>query len=103
MKRFMIGSLMVASMAATSMQAGEIGNRRENQQDRIAQGVASGQLTPRETSRLENREANLNREIRHDRNMNGGNLTNNEKSQINRQQNGLSRNIYRAKHNAFVQ
>jgi hypothetical protein len=103
MKRFMIGSLMVASMAATSMQAGEIGNRRENQQDRIAQGVASGQLTPRETSRLENREANLNREIRHDRNMNGGNLTNNEKSQINRQQNGLSRNIYRDKHNAFVQ
>jgi hypothetical protein len=103
MKRFIIGSMMAASMAVTSMQAGEIWNRRENQQDRIAQGVRSGQLTARETSRLEGREANLNREIRHDRYVNGGNLTNNEKAQINRQQNRISGSIYRDKHNAFVQ
>ena len=65
MKRLIISSLM--AMIASTMQAGEIWDRRENQQDRIAQGVRSGQLTARETGRLENKEANLNREIRNDR------------------------------------
>ena len=49
------------------------------------------------------KEAGLNKEIRQDRKANGGNLTNNEKRQINRQQNKLSRNIYRDKHNAKTQ
>ncbi|HME05832.1 MAG TPA: hypothetical protein VKG25_02235 [Bryobacteraceae bacterium] len=76
-----------------------IAQRKENQQDRIAQGVKSGSLSPRETANLEHKEANLNKEIRSDRRANGGNLTNNEKAQVNRQQNRLSRNIYRDKHN----
>ena len=61
--------------------------RKENQQDRIAQGVQSGSLTPKETANLEHKEAGLNKEIRHDRRQNGGNLTNKEKAQVNRQQN----------------
>ena len=43
---------------------GEIQERKENQQDRIAQGVKSGQLTAGETARLETKEAGLNREVR---------------------------------------
>ncbi len=31
----------------------EVGQRRENQQDRIAQGIKSGQLTPSETAHIE--------------------------------------------------
>ena len=73
-------------------QAQEIRKRQENQQDRIAQGVGSGQLTPRETARLENREANLNRTIRKDR-ATGGHLSAAERRQINRRQNRLSRDI----------
>ncbi len=84
-------------------QDGEIHQRKENQQDRIANGVANGSLTPHETANLENKEARLNHETRHDRRQNGGNLTNNEKAQVNRQQNRLSRNIYRDKHNAARQ
>jgi hypothetical protein len=84
----------------TGLSAQEIKARQENQQDRIAQGVKSGQLTAGETANLERKEARLNREIRRDRRANGGNLTNKEKAQINRQQNKLSRNIYRDKHNA---
>lgn len=80
-----------------------IHDRKENQQDRIAQGVKSGSLTAHETSNLEHKEAGLNKEIRTDRKANGGNLTNNQKAQINRQQNRLSRNIYRDKHNAAHQ
>ena len=76
-----------------------IHDRKENQQDRIANGVKNGTLTPGETTHLEHREANLNKEIRTERRQNGGNLTNKEKAQVNRQQNHLSRAIYRDKHN----
>jgi hypothetical protein len=81
----------------------KIHDRKENQQDRIANGVKNGSLTPGETANLEKREANLNKEIRNDRKANGGNLTNKEKKQINRQQNNLSKSIYRDKHNASHQ
>ena len=90
-------------LSSVGMQAQEIQQRKENQQDRIANGVANGSLTPHETANLEHKEAGLNHEIRHDRRQNGGNLTNKEKAQINRQQNQLSRNIYRDKHNAAHQ
>jgi hypothetical protein len=89
--------------AASTMGAQEIQQRKENQQDRIANGVGNGSLTPHETANLEHKEAGLNHEIRQDRRQNGGNLTNKQKAQVNRQQNRLSRNIYRDKHNAAQQ
>ncbi len=77
-----------------------VNDRRDNQQDRIANGIDSGQLTAGETKNLEGREANLNREIKDDRQGDGGKLTGQERQQINRQQNHLSRSIYTDKHNA---
>jgi hypothetical protein len=103
MKLFIISSLIAATTAVAGLQASEVGNRQRDQQNRIAQGVHSGQLTAHETSRLENREANVNREIARDRSRNGGYLTNREKAQVNHQQNVTSRDIYRDKHNAYVQ
>jgi hypothetical protein len=94
---------MMMSSAVSLVHGQEIQQRKENQQDRIANGVANGSLTPHETANLEHKEAGLNHEIRHDRRQNGGNLTNKEKAQVNRQQNQLSRNIYRDKHNAAHQ
>lgn len=76
----------------------KVGARRENQQDRIAGGIQSGKLNAAQTSRLEKGESNINKEVRADRAQNGGKLTQGEKQQINRQQNGMSRRIYRAKH-----
>jgi hypothetical protein len=75
-----------------------IHERRENQQRRIAQGIASGRLTPRETARLEWQESRLHGEIRHMREDNGGKLTAKDRRIVNRQQNRLSRRIYRQKH-----
>ena len=76
-------------------------NAREgNQQARIAQGVKSGQLTPRETSHLENKEAHINNEVHNDRAANGGKLTPQERAQVNHQQNNVSKQIYNDKHNA---
>jgi len=81
----------------------EVGQRRGNQQARIAQGVRSGQLTAGETAHLENRERNTNQQIRADRTANGGRLTPGERTQVNREQNRTSRQIYRDKHNARTQ
>jgi hypothetical protein len=78
----------------------EVAQRKENQQDRIAQGVKSGQLTAGETANLETKEAAINQESRADRAANGGKLTAAEKVQVNRQQNQVSKQIYADKHNA---
>jgi WXXGXW repeat (2 copies) len=76
-----------------------VNGRAYNQQARIANGVASGRLTPGETSRLEGREANVNREVRNERQANGGTLTPQERQQVNRQQNNMSKSIEKEKHN----
>ena len=81
---------------------GTIGQRRENQQDRIAQGIRSGQMTPGEAARQENREQGLNREIGGMRQANGGKLTPGQRALVNQQQNKQSRQIYREKHNGKV-
>jgi len=78
----------------------EVGQRQRNQQERIAQGIKSGQLTPRETAHLEGREAAIHKEVHNDRAANGGKLTPAEKAQVNRQENRTSRAIYRQKHDA---
>ncbi len=83
--------------------AGGIKRRAENQQGRIAQGLASGQLTAREAARLERQEARLNAEVRRMREDNGGTLTREDRASVNHQQNVLSRRIYRQKHDAQVQ
>jgi hypothetical protein len=75
-----------------------INQRRENQQDRIAAGIANGRLTAGQAARLETKETQLNHEIHHERQINGGYLTPGQRAQINRQQNRLSNQIYRDKH-----
>jgi hypothetical protein len=81
----------------------EVGQRRENQQDRIAQGIKSGQLTAGETAKLENQQKNINQQVKADRQANGGKLTPGEKQQVNKEQNAASKNIYNKKHNAKTQ
>jgi len=81
----------------------KVDQRRENQQDRIAQGVKSGQLTPGETAKLENQQKGINQQVAADRKANGGTLTAAEKKQVNKEQNGASKNIYHKKHNAKTQ
>jgi hypothetical protein len=81
----------------------KVGQRRENQQDRIAQGVKSGQLTAGETAKLENQQKGINQQVKADRAANGGKLTAGEKTQINGEQNAASKNIYNKKHNTKTQ
>ena len=81
----------------------KVGQRRENQQDRIAQGIKSGQLTAGETAKLENQQKGINQQVAADRATNGGKLTAGEKKQVNQEQNAASKNIYNKKHNAKTQ
>lgn len=88
-------ALLVAPMAF----AAKVDQRQIEQQKRIAQGVSSGQLTTRETINLEHKEGRLQAEKHDMRVDNGGTLTAGEKAKLNRQQNVLSHQIYRDKHN----
>lgn len=81
----------------------EVGQRRADQQARVAQGIKSGQLTAGETAKLENQQKNIHQQAAADRAANGGKLTSGEKAQINKEQNAASKNIYNKKHNARTQ
>ena len=93
--------IAVAAFAlfATSVFAAKVDRRQVHQQKRIAQGVKSGQLTPKETANLEHKEAKLQTEKHDMREDNGGKLTPAEKAKLNHQQNVLSKDIYKDKHN----
>jgi hypothetical protein len=80
----------------------DINQRKTNQQERIGQGVQSGQLTAGETSRLEHQEAGINKEEKGMRAQDNGHLTKTDRATIHQQQNQESRRIYRDKHNAKV-
>ena len=78
-----------------------INERKDNQQQRIGEGVENGSLTANEASHLEKKEAKLNAE---ERRMKADNkLTPAERARLTRQQNALSKQIYNQKHDAQTQ
>ncbi len=93
----MAGMMVIgASAAFAGTESPVIDQRQQNQQQRIDQGVASGQLTPREAGRLEAGQARV--EQREARMKSDGALSKKERVQLTRQQNRASKRIYRQKH-----
>lgn len=74
-----------------------INQRKENQQDRIGNGVKNGTLTPGQTSHLEHQEAGINHEERGMRAQDNGKLTAQDRKTLHQQQNQESRRIARDK------
>jgi hypothetical protein len=74
--------------------------REANQDQRIANGLRSGQMTSGEAARAERTQSKIDQQVHNDRVANGGTLTNQEKQQVNREQNGASRQIYNDNHNS---
>jgi hypothetical protein len=74
--------------------------REANQDQRIANGLRTGQMTSGEAARAERTQSNIDQQVHNDRVANGGKLTGQEKQQINGEQNAASRQIYNEKHNA---
>ena len=100
MKRTFLSTVLMGAIASAPAVFGEnkVNQRQQNQQQRIGEGVENGSLSAKETGRLEHQEAGIHHEVRADRKANGGNLTPQEKAQVNRQQNRESARIYRQKH-----
>jgi hypothetical protein len=90
-------ALGLAFCGAALAQAGTV-QRDVNQQQRIEQGLKSGQLTTQEAARLEREESRVERDQA--RAMRDGKLTPAEKARLAREQNKVSRDIYREKHDA---
>lgn len=106
MKRIIFASAFIACMAISYISNAQtatprVTKRQVNQQERIAGGVKSGELTARETKHLETREAKLQqnkKEAKAD-----GVVTGQEKRQLKREENRNSRAIKRQKHDAQQQ
>src|SRR5271169_4471628 len=96
---FAVASLMAspilgrAQTTTTPANPPTIGQRERNQQARIAEGVKSGQLTPRETASLEKQQQGIHREVKGMREANGGKLTKADRAVVRHQQNRASRHI----------
>lgn len=89
--------LAFAVSDASAQRRGNINERQQNQRERIASGVRSGELTARETARLAREQAHIYRmESRFRRS--GDEFTNRERYRIQRELNQSSRHIRRQSH-----
>jgi hypothetical protein len=77
-----------------------IDQRQANQEKRIDQGIASGQLNKRETRRLERQQTVINKA--EDKAKADGSVSASERKHLTKMQNHASRNIARQKHDAQV-
>ncbi len=75
-----------------------VGDRKNAQQQRIANGVRDGQINANQAAKDENRQQNINRTARADRNANGGRMNNQQRAQVNRMQNHASGQLHRQRH-----
>ena len=73
-----------------------IDQRQANQERRIDQGIASGQLNEREATRLNNQQEHIN--SMEDKAKSDGVVTKKERARIRHAQDGTSRHIARQKH-----
>jgi hypothetical protein len=87
-----------AAPSAVGHHSVTINQRREHQQQRIAQGIKTGHLNVRQAARLERREASIGRQERRMRVAGHGRLNRTARVRLNRRLNRTSRAIYRAKH-----
>jgi len=93
-------TLVLCTAAVSAYAAGprtdEVVDRDVNQQERIEQGLQSGQLNTREAGQLERQETRIDRTEAHD--LKDGKLSPQEQARINRMQNRASANIAAQKH-----
>ena len=99
MKKLAILIVMMISLFITDdmAQAGRVGNRQIKQQKRIHQGMASGELIPREALRLEKEQRCIQKTKQEA--LKDGKVTPKERLSLEQQQNRANRHIYRLKHN----
>lgn len=76
----------------------QVNGRETRQQQRIANGIKNDKLTPGQTARLERGEQRLQNNEKRDMAKNNGHLTKQNQRQLNREENRMSKRIYKDKH-----
>jgi hypothetical protein len=92
------GALAQTAAPAGAASTPGIDKRQANQEKRIDQGIASGELTKRETRRLEREQNAVNRA--EDKAKADGTVTTKERHRVHHAQHKASRDIKRQKHDA---
>ena len=96
-----VGALVVATTAfAAGPRTEEVTQRDVNQQNRIEQGLQSGQLNTKEAGKLEHQQAMIDRTEARD--LKDGKLSASEQAHINQMQNRAGAAIAKDKHNAVT-
>ena len=90
------GMLLAAGVAYGQAETPGIDQRQANQEQRIDQGIASGQLTQRETDTLEKQQHHI--DTMENKAKSDGAVTKKERARIHAAQDKASRNIHRQKH-----
>ena len=90
------GVLLSAGMAYGQAETPGIDQRQANQEQRIDQGIASGQLTQREAGRLEQQQQHI--DTMENKAKSDGVVTKKERNRIHAAQDKASKKIYRQKH-----
>ena len=90
------GVLLAAGMAYGQAETPGIDQRQANQEQRIDQGIASGQLTQREAGRLEKQQQHIN--TMENKAKSDGVVTKKERARLHAAQDKASKKIYRQKH-----
>ena len=94
---FVIGGvLLTAGMAYAQVETPGIDQRQANQEQRIDQGIASGQLTQHETNKLEKQQHHI--DNMENKAKSDGVVTKKERARMHAAQDKASRNIFRQKH-----
>ena len=93
----LVGVCAMVSAAYAQDKTPVVDQREQHQQQRIEQGVKSGELTNGETLRLEKQQAKIKTDEM--KMKSDGKVTPRERAKLKREQNRASRNIYRKKHN----
>ena len=110
-----VGGLMVAGSAAAQTanvtsgagpgvvdpghpRVNQVNHREQKQQQRIGKGIKSGKLNSKQAAHLEKREVSVQKREQKDMAKHNGHLTKAEQKGINRQQNRISKSIYKDKH-----
>lgn len=95
-----IGALMSTAVFAQEATVQADTQRDINQQQRIENGLKSGQLTTKEAGRLERQETHIDRLEARD--LKNGSISPAEQARLNAAQNRVSEDIYKDKHNGAV-
>ncbi|MFO1428470.1 MAG: hypothetical protein U1F11_16165 [Steroidobacteraceae bacterium] len=91
-------TLTLCGIAQAGDHTPRLDQRQENQQQRIANGIESGQLNAREAAHLEHGEARLERHEAYAKS--DGVVTGRERAALHAEANSMSRRIHRQKHDA---